>query len=421
MVLRQHRALIAGTVSFLVLLLWVSVAYGMPSAARPTPHPIEGREDCVVCHGIGKAKPYPADHEGRASATCVACHPVQSAPAPPAASPAPPAPAGKNDACLSCHSNRDLALAFADGSKVSAHVDAAAYAASVHGSKDLACVDCHTTITAYPHPERRFQTRRDYSLAMDETCQKCHSANYSKAKDGVHAKILAEGNKLAPGCTDCHGVHAITSPDHKEQPSKTCAKCHDSIYRDYAISVHGAALVTERNPDVPTCTTCHGVHNMPDARTAEFHVGSPDLCAKCHSDEALMAKYGLSSRVVQTYRQEFHGVTTEIYKTRYPTVWCYKAVCTDCHGVHDIRQSDDPASSVHKINLPTTCGKCHEGASESFASAWIGHYEPSPQNSPLVYYVNLFYQILIPVMVVSLLAFIALDVFRRVLNHLQAR
>lgn len=461
MVLRASPKWVLTLVGLIFALFWAAAVYAAPAAARPTPHTIEGRADCLACHGPGTPKAAPADHSGRTSATCVACHPVQAAaPAPPTpgaqppaqatkpvapapqptattaapsaqpagttapaatpgTQPSPPAPpAGKNDSCLGCHNNREMSFTLADGTKVSAYVNPADFAASVHGAKNLACTDCHTNITGFPHPKAEGATRRDFSLAMDEACSKCHSDIAAKAKDGVHAKIIDAGNKSAPGCTDCHGVHDISSPDQTlQKPSQICAKCHQDTYGRYAASVHGSALLTQSNKDVPDCVYCHGVHNMTDPRTAAFHVQSPDLCAQCHANSSLMNRYGLSSQVVQTYKEEFHGVTTEQYKTRYPTVWCYKAVCTDCHGVHDIRPTDDAASSVHKSNLPQTCGKCHPGATPSFAAAWIGHYEPSPQNSPLVYYVNLFYQILIPLMVLSLVGFIGLDIYRRVLNR----
>jgi formate dehydrogenase gamma subunit len=53
---------------------------GTPAAttlAAPIPHPLEGREDCLLCHGAGGVKPYPADHTGRTSASCLACHKSQ--------------------------------------------------------------------------------------------------------------------------------------------------------------------------------------------------------------------------------------------------------------------------------------------------------------------------------------------------------
>ena len=55
-----------------------------PTAATPTavapkgppaiPHSLEGRSDCLVCHGADGIKPFPADHAGRTKETCTACH-----------------------------------------------------------------------------------------------------------------------------------------------------------------------------------------------------------------------------------------------------------------------------------------------------------------------------------------------------------
>jgi cytochrome b subunit of formate dehydrogenase len=38
------------------------------------PHPLEGREDCLLCHAENAAVPFPADHVGRPSSTCLVCH-----------------------------------------------------------------------------------------------------------------------------------------------------------------------------------------------------------------------------------------------------------------------------------------------------------------------------------------------------------
>ena len=38
------------------------------------PHSLEGRADCLVCHNAGGIKPFPEDHIGRTSATCLNCH-----------------------------------------------------------------------------------------------------------------------------------------------------------------------------------------------------------------------------------------------------------------------------------------------------------------------------------------------------------
>ena len=85
-----------------------------PSPAPGIPHTLEGRDDCLMCHDLGKLRPFPADHAGRSNATCQACHaalPTGAAPTtPPAAAAAGTAAApgiphtleGRDD-CLMCH------------------------------------------------------------------------------------------------------------------------------------------------------------------------------------------------------------------------------------------------------------------------------------------------------------------------------
>ncbi len=45
-------------------------------ATPPVPHLIQGRSDCLSCHGQNGVKPYPAWHAERALSTdvCTTCH-----------------------------------------------------------------------------------------------------------------------------------------------------------------------------------------------------------------------------------------------------------------------------------------------------------------------------------------------------------
>ncbi len=43
-------------------------------APQVIPHPIEGREDCLLCHKLDGIQPMPVNHEGRGNTTCTACH-----------------------------------------------------------------------------------------------------------------------------------------------------------------------------------------------------------------------------------------------------------------------------------------------------------------------------------------------------------
>lgn len=42
--------------------------------APKVPHTLEGRPDCLLCHGAEGIKPFPENHAGRTSSTCLSCH-----------------------------------------------------------------------------------------------------------------------------------------------------------------------------------------------------------------------------------------------------------------------------------------------------------------------------------------------------------
>ena len=45
-----------------------------PASPPGVPHSLEGRSECIACHGPAGFKPFPADHAGRAGDLCLACH-----------------------------------------------------------------------------------------------------------------------------------------------------------------------------------------------------------------------------------------------------------------------------------------------------------------------------------------------------------
>jgi len=290
-------------------------------------------------------------------------------------------------------------------------VDVQGFAGSVHGQAGLTCVDCHRDYDGYPHPARFDASLRDFQLTHYTLCQDCHLPQYQAQLDSVHQRALASGRRDAAICTDCHGAHEVVSPDeHAASIPQTCSRCHATIYEQYGESVHGAALLETANPDVPTCVDCHGVHNIADPLTAGFRLASPDICAGCHADPERMDPYGISTAVVETYVADFHGTTTTLFEPRSPQNPPDEAICIDCHGIHDIKPVDDPASPVVRENLLTTCQQCHPAAGEHFPAAWASHYIPSPDHNPIVYHVGEFYATLLPTAGVLLGAVVAADV-----------
>lgn len=44
------------------------------TAPPSVPHTLDGRANCLLCHNAGSIKPFPKDHTGRTSETCLSCH-----------------------------------------------------------------------------------------------------------------------------------------------------------------------------------------------------------------------------------------------------------------------------------------------------------------------------------------------------------
>jgi predicted CXXCH cytochrome family protein len=323
--------------------------------------------------------------------------------------------------CLSCHGNPNLSMTLPSGETLSLYVSQDVIGHSVHSPLGIECEACHTGISAYPHQAVKFQNKRELSRTYYLACQKCHPGNYQKTLDSMHAQAAEGGNLNAPICTDCHGTHDVQVPDQpRSRISETCGKCHSDIVEAYKKSVHGAALINENNPDVPVCTDCHGVHNIQDPRTAQFRVQSPELCAGCHANQELMSKYGLSADVYSIYKNSWHGVDISVYKARWPTIWHDSAVCTDCHGIHDILKTGDPASTVNPQNLLKTCQKCHPGAGPNWTGAWTGHNKISLERTPFLFYVDKFYISFTPFILWMCIIYVVLQIIRSIVDRVRS-
>ena len=319
--------------------------------------------------------------------------------------------------CLACHQEPGPTVAFASGESISVHFDDAVFRNSVHGDGndwgEISCRNCHET-TTYPHPPVTAESSREYALTASESCAACHDHNSDMAQDSVHAVALAEGEIEAAVCTDCHGSHdVLPANEPRSQTSAMCRECHSTIYDEYASSIHGEALIDDDNPDVPACIDCHGVHDIQDPTTNVFRNSSPELCGNCHANESLMAEYEISTNVFDSYVADFHGTTVTLFEHQDPELETNKAVCYDCHGIHDISSPDDPDAGI-KTNLLDTCQQCHPGATSDFPDAWTSHFEPSLDNNPIVYLIEKFYEIITPLTFGGLGFLVATDLFRRI-------
>lgn len=216
---------------------------------------------------------------------------------------------------------------------------------------------------------------------------------------------------------------SIEAPAYEPVPADTTlaewANRYPQEYNEWQDSVHGVAYL-EGKQDAPGCTDCHSDPADGETKTLAFHLEIPARCARCHSDATLMSQYEISSDVYQTYLADYHGATIAYYQATDPSARRYEAVCSDCHGSHAIYAPDDPQSSVAPANLLTTCQQCHHDATENFTAA-TGHYRATRalatrEDEPLVFWVKLIYQAMVPIALGLMVGYIGLDITHR-LRH----
>jgi len=320
--------------------------------------------------------------------------------------------------CMKCH-GKERTMMIRNGERVSIKVDMHHLSGSVHNK--ISCSDCHFGFSFDEHPQRKFNTKRDFVLASSAVCRRCHFDKYTKTMESIHYTMLSMGRTEAPVCTDCHGSHMVPYVvKEKSFIARRCKKCHPEIYGTYVQSVHGNALINDNNQDVPVCTDCHTSHDIQNPYSLDYREHIPEMCSKCHADTRITSKYGLSPEVGDSYISDFHGITLKLYKMQKeidmdPTKQI--AVCTDCHGTHDIASTRNSDASMVKENLMERCRKCHEGAPPNFPASWLSHYEASLVHTPLVYFVKKFFEILIPIMLIGMVVQIILHIWRYAMNR----
>jgi cytochrome b subunit of formate dehydrogenase len=158
----------------------------------------------------------------------------------------------------------------------------------------------------------------------------------------------------ALNCTDCHtDIKAIPHAAVLTMPR--CGSCHTDAAAAYEGSVHGKAIKAG-DTNAARCVSCHGAaHEIlaPDnPNSPVFHTNIPNTCGACHKENFVMKASGISTQVYFSYEKSVHGRAVAEGSQK-------AAVCTDCHGTHDILMAGNPKSPVFKFNVPATCGKCH--------------------------------------------------------------
>jgi predicted CXXCH cytochrome family protein len=135
--------------------------------------------------------------------------------------------------------------------------------------------------------------------------------------------------------------------------SGRCGVCHPADRVAFETSPHAREDVH--------CTSCHGGDDTTDDEKQAHGKGFlgkidkaavPQMCARCHADEKRMRPYDIPVDQYDLYKTSRHGQLLAKGDRQV-------AVCSDCHGAHDILAVADPMSRVYPTNVPRTCGRCH--------------------------------------------------------------
>jgi len=118
--------------------------------------------------------------------------------------------------------------------------------------------------------------------------------------------------------------------------------------------------------DSAACTTCHETssHNTDIYDDISHSIHEELVCLDCHTDKAVVPhQENKKFRVGSEGCRSCHQKESEEYQGHGHSLIDSPAdipQCHDCHGDHDILPANVKLSKVHPVNLPNTCGKCHE-------------------------------------------------------------
>jgi cytochrome b subunit of formate dehydrogenase len=267
-----------------------------------------------------------------------------------------------DDLCMSCHGKQDL-VRIENGVEDSLYVSYDTHMGSAHGKNS--CIKCHTNVSV---------SRNPVCLASGPVdCSMCHSEQVSEYEMSQHGKYHAQGNPIAPYCTDCHGTHDTMSNEQSGSPifarniPDLCGRCHregqkaavaykgkeHEIIENYSNSTHGKGLLESGLLVTATCVDCHTAHRELPASDPASTVNDENIagtCAACHLG------------IYEAYRKSVHSPAVTVTDEKLP-------VCKDCHISHKIKRVD---LDSFRQEILEQCGKCHEDVFETYSETFHG-------------------------------------------------
>ncbi len=164
-------------------------------------------------------------------------------------------------------------------------------------------------------------------------------------------------------CSGCHGAG-------KTLPYLGGALFHKDAHEAYERGFHAKAA--QQGAKAATCVDCHALNGdmttILPASNPKSPINRANLavtCGKCHGDAQIMKGTGISNRPFVSYQESVHARAISRGNLS-------AAVCSDCHGSHEILPASDSRSLISKSKIPATCGKCHSSITAEFISSVHG-------------------------------------------------
>lgn len=210
------------------------------------------------------------------------------------------------------------------------------------------------------------------SALQSTRAQNNQNANQSDSATPIRpneGSIIGGPNANTPGANpnlQCQGCHA----PGKTLPYLAGSLFHTAPHAGYDHSFHAQAI--HNGTKAATCLDCHTKNGdmttiLPpsDPQSTINRTNIAETCGKCHGDKSAMQGSGISDRPFLSYRESVHARAMARGNTS-------AAVCTDCHNSHDIQPASNSQSSIAKVNIPNTCGKCHRTEATEFVQSVHG-------------------------------------------------
>jgi cytochrome b subunit of formate dehydrogenase len=222
-------------------------------------------------------------------------------------------------------------------------------------ARNAACLDCH----AQPHivdlsPEDRALMVSGDPGADAPATRPGLLIDYDRVYRGsVHGGLT---------CVECHRDCSTLPHPARTAPAR-CDDCHGPQWREWSAGAHGQG-VAHGSGSAATCADCHGTHDVLSSRNMQSRTHKlqlPFTCARCHTNQRMMEDEHIRlPHAAEQYIDSMHG------RGLIEKGLIVAPSCNDCHGVHEILPSEDPRSTIHRDNIPHTCGTCHIGVEQIY-------------------------------------------------------